>query len=35
MDGRAFRQSLGEFATGVAVITTQGSNEEHNNNTKK
>ncbi|WP_293808707.1 flavin reductase family protein [uncultured Bosea sp.] len=28
MDGRAFRQSLGEFATGVAVITAQGSGEE-------
>lgn len=28
MDGRAFRQALGEFATGVAVITAQGSGEE-------
>lgn len=28
MDARAFRQSLGEFATGVAVITAQGSGEE-------
>ncbi len=28
MDGRAFRQSLGEFATGVAVITAQGSGED-------
>lgn len=28
MDSRAFRQSLGEFATGVAVITAQGSGEE-------
>lgn len=28
MDSRAFRQSLGEFATGVAVITAQGSGED-------
>lgn len=28
MDGRAFRQSLGEFATGVAFITAQGSGED-------
>lgn len=28
MDAKAFRQSLGEFATGVAVITAQGSGEE-------
>lgn len=27
LDFRAFRQSLGEFATGVAVITAQGPNE--------
>lgn len=28
MDAKAFRQSLGEFATGVAVITAQGGGEE-------
>ena len=28
MDPRTFRRSLGEFATGVAVITAQGSREE-------
>ena len=28
MDPRTFRRSLGEFATGVAVITAQGSGEE-------
>ena len=28
VESRAFRQSLGEFATGVAVITAQGSGEE-------
>lgn len=28
MDAKAFRQSLGEFATGVAVITAQGSGAE-------
>lgn len=27
-DPRAFRQSLGEFATGVAIITAQGTGEE-------
>lgn len=28
MDAKAFRQSLGEFATGVAVITAQGAGED-------
>lgn len=28
MDGRAFRQSLGEFATGVAVVTARGKSGE-------
>lgn len=28
MDGRAFRQSLGEFATGVAVVTARGKGGE-------
>jgi flavin reductase (DIM6/NTAB) family NADH-FMN oxidoreductase RutF len=28
MDPRTFRRSLGEFATGVAVITAQGNGEE-------
>lgn len=28
MDHRTFRRSLGEFATGVAVITAQGSGQE-------
>ena len=28
MDPRTFRRSLGEFATGVAVITAQGSGED-------
>src|SRR5262245_66668145 len=28
MEGRAFRRALGEFATGVAVVTARGKGEE-------
>ena len=28
MEGRAFRQALGEFATGVAVVTARGKGDE-------